>query len=114
VRQYLEPLGIEFGLRTVRQARLYSAALQQFGADEDLVLNNIVLHKLLPKLMFDGNKAVKENMDRKDLLVGMRDYLEQQLNNLDSDGAVDSCIDELDRVIRNAEANDWVVNYWSR
>lgn len=114
VHQYLEPLGIEFGLRTVRQARLYSAALQQFGADEDLVLNNIVLHKLLPKLMFDGNKAVKENMDRKDLLVGMRDYLEQQLNNLDSDGAVDSCIDELDRVIRNAEANDWVVNYWSR
>ena len=114
VREYLEPLGIEFGLRTVRQARLYSAALQQFGADEDLVLNNIVLHKLLPKLMFDGNKAVNEKMDRKDLLVGMRDYLEQQLNNLDSDGAVDSCIDELDRVIRNAEVNDWVVNYWSR
>ncbi|MEQ9451098.1 MAG: AAA family ATPase [Pseudomonadales bacterium] len=114
VREYLDPLGIEFGLRTVRQARLYSAALQQFGADEDLVLNNIVLHKLLPKLMFDGNKVVNESIARKDLLVGMRDYLEQQLTSLDNVGAVDSCIDELDRVIRNAEANDWVVNYWSR
>ncbi|MDD5493534.1 MAG: AAA family ATPase [Dehalococcoidia bacterium] len=114
VREYLEPLGIEFGLRTVRQARLYSTALQQFGADEGLVLNNIVLHKLLPKLMFDGEKTVNENIARKHLLIGMRDYLAQRLNGLDNDGAIDFCIDELDRVIRNAEANDWVVNYWSR
>lgn len=114
VRVYLEPLGIEFGLRTVRQARLYSAALQRFGMDEDLILNNIVLHKLLPKLMFDGNKAVNESILRKDLLIGMRDYLEQQLIGFNSDGGIDSCIDEFDRVIRNAETNDWVVNYWSR
>jgi hypothetical protein len=114
VREYLEPLGIEFGIRTVRQAGLYSRALQPFGADEDLILNNIVLHKLLPKLMFDGEKVVGENIARKDLLKGMRDYLDQRLNNLDSDPAIDFCIDELDRVIRNAEANDWVVNYWSR
>lgn len=113
VREFLEPLGIEFGLRTVRQARQYSAALQPFDADDDLVLNNIVLHKILPKLMFDGEKQVDGNLARKDILVAMRDYLDQKLTTLDED-AIDSCIKEFDRVIRNAKANDWVVNYWSR
>ena len=114
VREYLEPLGIEFGLRTVRQTRLYGAALQKFGADEDMVLNNIILHKVLPKLMFDGEKAVNGSIARKDLLIGMRDYLKQRLTGLDNDSSIESCIHELDRVIHNAEANDWVVNYWSR
>lgn len=114
VREYLEPLGIEFGLRTVRQAHLYSTALQQFDATDDLILNNIILHKVLPKLMFDGEKEVNKGIARKDLLVGMRDYLKQRLSGLDTDGTIDFCIDEFDRVIRNAEANDWVVNYWSR
>ena len=113
VREFLEPLGIEFGLRTVRQARQYSAALQPFDADDDLILNNIVLHKILPKLMFDGEKQVDGDLARKDILVAMRDYLDQQLTALDMD-ATESCIEEFDRVIRNAKANDWVVNYWSR
>ena len=114
VREFLEPLGVEFGLRTVRQACHYSAMLQQFAAGEDLILNNIVLHKVLPKLMFDGEKTVDGSIARKDLLVGMRDYLEQRLTGLDEIEKSDSCIHELDRVIRNAQVNDWVVNYWSR
>lgn len=114
VREYLEPLGIEFGLRTVRQARHYSAALQKFGASEDIVLNNIVLHKVLPKLMFDGERVVNGSLARKDLLIAMRDYLDQRLRGLESDQAITSSVFELDRVIRNAESNDWVVNYWSR
>jgi energy-coupling factor transporter ATP-binding protein EcfA2 len=113
-REYLEPLGIEFGLRTIRQSRLYSTALEQLGADENLILNNIVLHKILPKLMFDGEKVVNDRVARKDLLVGMRDFLDERLTVLKDNQAIDYCIDELDRVIRNAESNDWIVNYWSR
>lgn len=114
VRDYLEPLGIEFGLRTVRQACHYSAALKPFGMSENLILNNIILHKILPKLMFDGEKKVDGNIARKDLLIGMKDFFKQQLSGLGNFDAVHNCNDELDRVIRNAEANDWVVNYWSR
>jgi len=114
VRNYLEPLGVEFGLRTVRQARHYSAALKVFGAGESLILNNIILHKVLPKLMFDGEKQVNESLARKDLLKAMRDYLGQKLANMELVDDNDSCLVELDRVIQNAEANDWVVNYWSR
>ncbi|MCX2781095.1 McrB family protein [Microbulbifer thermotolerans] len=113
VREYLEPLGIEFGLRTIRQARNYSDAIKALGATDELVLNNIILHKVLPKLMFDGEKSVDENIYRKDILISMRDHLAEKLAGLDAESTV-SCIDELDRVIRNARANDWVVNYWAR
>ncbi|MEZ5535540.1 MAG: hypothetical protein R3F02_07920 [Thiolinea sp.] len=77
-------------------------------------MNNIVLHKVLPKLMFDGEKTVDNSTARKDLLKAMRNYLKQRLTGLGNFEAVNSCVDELDRVIRNAEANDWIVNYWSR
>jgi len=114
VREFLDPLGIEFGLRFVRQACLYKIALQQFGEDDDNILNNIILHKVLPKLMFDGEKTIDENIARKDKLIAMRDYLNQRLGSLGDQNGVNSCVDDLDRVIRNAKANDWVVNYWSR
>ncbi|WP_417511343.1 AAA family ATPase [Methylophaga sp.] len=112
-REYLEPLGVEFGLRTVRQALLYSQAIERFQADDDLILNNIVLHKILPKLMFDGEKAVDGRIARKDVLIALRDFMQDKLSALDTKGT-GSCIDEMDRVIANAKANDWVVNYWSR
>jgi energy-coupling factor transporter ATP-binding protein EcfA2 len=114
VREYLEPIGIEFGLRTVRQARHYSKALQQFEVPENYILNNIILHKVLPKLIFDGEKTVDGSISRKHLLVNMRDFLDQRLTGLDDLDPVQRCVDELDRLIRNAQANDWVVNYWSR
>ena len=44
----------------------------------------------------------------------MREKKKKKLKGMENNGAIDSCIDDLDRVIRNAEANDWVVNYWSR
>ena len=112
-RDYLEPLGIEFGLRTVRQALLYNEAMQKFEVHEDFILNNIVLHKILPKLMLDGEKTVGGEVARKDVLIALRDFLADKLSELDAEGA-SSCIEELDRVIVNAKSNDWVVNYWSR
>jgi len=111
--QYLEPLGVEFGMRAVRQARHYSNAIQPFGVSDDVILNNIVLHKVLPKLLFDGERPVTKELLRRDILVTLRDFLTTELSDV-SLSAGPSCIDELDRVIRNAENNDWVVNYWAR
>lgn len=111
--EYLDPLGVEFGMRTVRQARHYQNALTPFGVSDEVIFNNIVLHKVLPKLMFDGEKPVDKDLFRKDLLTSLKGYLQSELPNIDS-SSVHSCIDEIERVIRNAENNDWVVNYWSR
>lgn len=112
-KEYLDRLGIEFGLRTVRQARHYQNAIAPFGLNDEIIFNNIILHKVLPKMMFDGEKQVGKNLFRKDLLASLKDYLQIELPNIAS-SRVHSCIDELDRVIRNAESNDWIVNYWSR
>lgn len=114
VRDYLEPLGVEFGLRTVRQACHYRNALSPFEFNNEMALNNIVLHKVLPKLMFDGEKSVGEGRYRKDILLGMKDFLERTLAEVVDADKFDSCLEELDRVIHNAQSNDWVVNYWSR
>lgn len=112
-KEYLDRLGIEFGMRTVRQARHYQNALAPFGVSDEVVFNNIILHKVLPKMMFDGERPVDKGLLRKDLLLSLKEYLQTELPNIGS-SAVHSCIDELDRIIRNAESNDWVVNYWSR
>jgi energy-coupling factor transporter ATP-binding protein EcfA2 len=113
-REYLEPLGIEFGLRTVRQAKQYSDALSPFDASEQMVLNNIVMHKILPKLSFDGEKPIDGNIAKKDILIALRDHLKESLGSLDLENETSLCTHEIDRVIKNAQANDWVVNYWSR
>jgi len=38
----------------------------------------------------------------------------QRLSSLDGETGIDYCVDELERVIENARANNWVVNYWSK
>lgn len=106
-KNYLNPIGIEFGLRTIRQAQNYAQILQQFDYDKDFILNNIVIHKVLPKLMFDGEKQVKE-LRKLDVLKNMRDYLANQI------GYNAECIFELDQMIDYATKNDSVVNYWAR
>lgn len=107
VKHYLNPMGIEFGLRTIRQAQNYANILQKFDYDNKFILNNIVIHKVLPKLMFDGEKQVKE-LRKLDILKKMRDDLAKQV------GVDTECIFELDKMIDYATKNDSVVNYWAR
>jgi energy-coupling factor transporter ATP-binding protein EcfA2 len=112
--EYLEPLGIEFGLRSVRQAREFAKHAEKFEASYEQILNSLVLHKILPKMMFDGEKELDEDYAKKDLLSEFRDYLGSELDSLRNLKGIDYSVAELDRVIANAKANDWVVNYWSR
>ena len=114
VKSYLDPLGIEFGLRTIRQALGYSEALGKFETEYKVVLNNIILHKVLPKLLFDGRKVDNQGRLREDILRAMSMHLQNELNSLSFYDDADSSIAELQKVISSAEANDWVVNYWSR
>ena len=113
-KDYLSKLGVEFGLRTVRQARNYAFESRRVGIDEKNILNNFVLHKVLPKLMLDGSKKGAGNTTRKDVLYEFRDFLELHLNRLGGAVGGHSCIVEMDGLLSNAEFNDWAVNYWAR
>lgn len=119
VQEYLDPLGVEFGLRTIRQALNYRNLLKNYEELTDgLILNQIVLHKILPKMMFDGNRALlggyrNEGVLRKDHLAKMLDHLNVLLEDESFEG-YDSCLVEFRTLVDNAVANDGVVNYWTR
>jgi energy-coupling factor transporter ATP-binding protein EcfA2 len=112
-REYLDPMGIEFGLRTVRQALNYFQELDHFGISGEEALNSFVLQKVLPKMMFEGDRSVGK-VSKKDYLVGFRQYIEGKLPGLTESVGASSSLEELDRLIERAESNDWVVNYWTR
>lgn len=112
-RDYLDPMGIEFGLRTVRQALNYFQELEHFGISGEAALNSFILQKVLPKMMFEGDRSVGD-VNKKDYLMGFRQFVERKLGGLSASVGASSSLDELDRLIQRAESNDWVVNYWTR
>ncbi|NAR86730.1 McrB family protein [Acinetobacter haemolyticus] len=59
-KEFFHKLGIEFGMRTIRQGLNYLDLFQDVNSDDEMAINNFLLHKVLPKLTFDGNKHVGE------------------------------------------------------
>ena len=110
-RAQLNPLGVEFGMRTIRQGLNYLAIFADFNPNYDMAINNFMLHKVLPKFTFDGNKEVGD-VKKSDLLYGIIPRLEETIDF----GRVDddfSAKNELAEILVKAKSNDWIVNYWS-
>jgi hypothetical protein len=91
----------------------YREELLNFEDNEDIIINNFIRHKILPKMMFDGEISVG-GTTKKDILSAFGAFMAQRLSSLDGETGIDYCVDELERVIENARANNWVVNYWSK
>ena len=112
-RQYLDPLGIEFGLRSIRQAQGYIAAAGTAGLSQDQALDNVIRHKILPKMAFDTARPAGSGRARREILIELRGELARRLDgNLPGVGT--SSVTDLDRMIRMAEGNNGIVNYWLR
>jgi len=111
-KDYLCKLGVEFGFRTVRQAQNYAVELSLFSTQYEVVLNNFILHKVLPKLMFEGEQKVGSGGFKKDVLQDMSEFLTDHLSGLVKGTYADNSVEELKLLIANSEANDWLVNYW--
>ncbi|GLS83510.1 McrB family protein [Paraferrimonas haliotis] len=111
-REFLSKLGVEFGFRTVRQAKNYANELSLFSTKRQVALNNFILHKVLPKLMFEGEQKVGNGKQKKEVLIDMLAFLKENLNGLVKEDCVDNCLEELEELRAKAEANDWLVNYW--
>lgn len=109
-RDYLSPMGIEFGMRTIRQGLNYIALFNQLNQDDGLAINNFILHKVLPKFTFDGNKDVLNGSTKADLLRAMLARIEQVIEPEDNEF---SALNAFGEIIAKAEGNDWIVNYWS-
>jgi energy-coupling factor transporter ATP-binding protein EcfA2 len=112
-KEFFSPLGIEVGLRTIRQGLNYQNKLLQFNYNDSLFLNNFFIHKILPKMTFDGSKKVGEN-EMKDLLLRLHAQLTPHVikEKVMSTEGIDAN-KEFDELINKAKVNDWIVNYWA-
>lgn len=112
-REFFNPLGVEFGMRTIRQGLNYLALFAELNEDREQAINNFIIHKILPKFTFDGFKQsgsdTKLNLIDKVLVP----RLESTMPNNETLADEFSCIIALRDIIDNAKVNDGVVNYWA-
>ena len=112
-KEFFHMFGIEFGMRTIRQGLNYLELFKDVNNDYDLAINNFMIHKVLPKFTFDGNKYIGEqtklDLMEKVFLKRMR----LQLPNNEEYNEIFSVIKAIESIIKNAKSNDGIVNFWS-
>jgi energy-coupling factor transporter ATP-binding protein EcfA2 len=112
-KEFFDPLGVEFGMRTIRQGLNYLELFTELNDNNELAINNFIIHKVLPKFTFDGNKQ-SGNHNKLDLLDKvLLPKLESIVTSHELIAEEFSSISALKDIIRNAKANDYVVNYWA-
>lgn len=119
-QQFLGPLGIELGMRPLRQAIHYCDRLEKVFEREDLhllALNNLLRQKVFPRFSFDGNQIARGRGEqtRDDIARQFRDRLVDDLAPILSyvGSLLFSASDELGAMIERAKANDGIYNYWA-
>ena len=113
---YFSPLGVEVGLRTIRQGLHYKKLFSIFNADDNLAFNNFLVHKILPKMTFDGSIKIeiKERglLTKKDILNEFLEKILEIFKNYRNNNGIDA-VRELKSIIKNSTSNEDIVNYWA-
>lgn len=111
--KFFNRLGVEFGMRTIRQGLNYLALFSELNDDSNQAVNNFIIHKVLPKFTFDGSKKAgdQKKLDLMDKVLLSR--FERIVPNHESLAKEFSCVAALKNIIENATTNDDVVNYWA-
>jgi len=112
-KDFLDPLGVEFGLRAIRQSAHYLAKAQDGGINKAEALNNVLMHKVLPKLVVDVDKLAPTGEKRGDLLKRMADSIKEKLETMGGVPA-DNASDRLRQMLARAEVNHGIANFWAR
>ncbi|SAL85269.1 GTPase subunit of restriction endonuclease-like protein [Caballeronia choica] len=113
-RDFLDPLGIEFGLRAIRQSLNYLQKAKQAGIELGAALNQIALQKILPKIMLDLEKTATGGASRRDVLVAFRDALSASLETLADAQTTELAVTALDDLIERSATNNGIANFWAR
>lgn len=111
--QFFDRLGVEFGMRTIRQGLNYLDLFSEVNDDTEQAINNFIVHKVLPKFTFDGNKLSGDTQKIDLLEKVLLDKLVEVVPSHETIAEEFSCIAALRSIIENAKANDGVVNYWA-
>ncbi len=112
-RDVFDSLGVEFGMRTIRQGLNYVSLFSDVNDNKPLAINNFIVHKVLPKFTFDGDKQVGDYSKAELVSRVFLPRLESLLDNQAEISAEFSCTKSVERLVKTAESNDGVVNYWA-
>ncbi|UXN05413.1 AAA family ATPase [Bartonella sp. HY761] len=112
-KDFFQKLGVEFGMRTIRQGLYYLELFQDVNSDTDLAINNFLLHKVLPKFTFDGNKSVGERTKIELIETVLTKQIRDQLPDYQNYTEVFSAIHALENIVKDAKLNDGIMNFWS-
>lgn len=111
--QFFDRLGVEFGMRTIRQGLNYLDLFSDVNGSTEQAVNNFIIHKVLPKFTFDGNKLIGDTQKLDLLEKVLLDKFVEVVPSHEYIAAEYSCVAALRSIINNAKANDGVVNYWA-
>lgn len=121
-KEFLSPMGIEVGMRVMRQVLLFQKLYKDLQAErpeqlfESDTLNIILLMKIFPHFMFDGDlSGVKDNNEVKkhDLVKQFGAEINEILSPTIERHESNNASREIQRMIQSAEHNDKVYNYWT-
>lgn len=112
-REFFHKLGVEFGMRTIRQGLHYLALFKDVNDDSLQSINNFLLHKVLPKFTFDGNKTVGQQTKLDLIEKVFAERIKQILPLYEEMPEIFSAVAALEHIVSDAKANDGVVNFWS-
>ena len=108
----LSGLGISFGPRVIGQSLLYANSMKKYGEkNEDIILNNLLLQKVFPRLLIDGSDYASDGSNRTKLVV-LEDlclFIKHEFNFSETNI---SCISKLEQIINRAKNSDSQINYW--
>lgn len=125
--EYLLPLNIDFGLRSMRQSinffQIFSEFVHPDGKYTEAI-NVIILQKILPRFVFDGNEKNYQGHTKLDILKKLQKSIKEQWDEyaygFDSDGAPWDvmlpsirCSLILQSIIQNSENNGNQVNFYA-
>ena len=113
-QQYLTPIGIEIGVRTLRQCIHYKNQLSEVVVSDtadEMVLNNLLRQKLMPRFSFDGTKKPKGRSE--DNCTSVVELFHQDVVERLPDFKMFSASSELGELIKRAHGNHDIFNYWA-
>ncbi len=122
-KDFLLPLSIDFGIRSIRQSINY--ALQYFKTAEfdfeivnAIILNTIINQKILPRFVFDGNETLKNGETKVELLERLSIFIEKKIsiiseNELEVYHAGYFANEYIDELISFASNNNGQINFYA-
>ncbi|MBP4058347.1 AAA family ATPase [Aeromonas sp. Prich7-2] len=112
-KEFLHKLGVEFGMRTIRQGLNYLYLFEDVNDDDMQAINNFLLHKVLPKLTFDGNKMVDQQTKLQLIDKVFSERIKQIIPTHENIPKIFSAVSAIENVVSNAKTHDGIVNFWN-